>query len=36
VTRQIEPIDPIESLARKPRAEPGEREASGEPNSQDT
>ncbi len=36
VTRQIEPIEPIESLARTPRAEPGEREASDEPGSQDT
>jgi DNA recombination protein RmuC len=35
VTRQIEPIEPIESLARKPRAELSEREASGEPSSQD-
>jgi DNA recombination protein RmuC len=36
VTRTIEPIEPIESLARTPRGEPGEREASGEPSSQDT
>jgi hypothetical protein len=36
VTRQIEPIEPIESLARTPRADLSERESSGEPSSQDT
>jgi DNA recombination protein RmuC len=36
VTRAIEPIEPIESLARTPRTESGEREACGEPGSQDT
>jgi hypothetical protein len=37
VTREIDLIEPIESLTRTPRAEPGEGEASsGEPGSQVT
>ena len=36
VNRDIEPIEPIESLARTPRADQSEREATGEPGSQDT
>jgi DNA recombination protein RmuC len=35
VTRSIETIEPIESLTRTPRAEPPERDASDEPDSQD-
>ena len=35
IPRELEPIEPIESLVRTPRVEPGEREASGDPSSQD-
>ena len=35
VTREIDLIEPIESLTRAPRADLGEGEASGEPGSQD-
>ena len=36
VTREIEPIEPVESLTRTPRVEAAEHEASDEPDSQDT
>jgi DNA recombination protein RmuC len=36
VSREIEPIEPVESLTRRPRVEAAERAASDEPDSQDT